>query len=128
MFCPQCVENLPVGVKFCYKCGCRLNDASPTSDVSTAQTAYQQKRGRGGIILTHGILSIVMFGLLTGIPAWVMGHGDLKHIRAGNIAQSEHGLTLGGMVLGIIGTCTSAAGIMYYIFAIRAYINGHGGL
>ena len=65
-----------------------------------------------------------MFGPLTGIPAWVMGHGDLKEIQAGRIPQSEHGLTTGGMVLGIIGTCLGGLIILGIILAIGVAIIG----
>lgn len=63
--------------------------------------------GRGTLILVLGILSVVMLGFVTGIPAWVMGHGDLKKIKAGVIAATEEGLTKAGMILGIIGTAIS---------------------
>ena len=38
---------------------------------------------RGRLILTLGVLSFVIAGVLTGIPAWVMGSGDLKKMDAG---------------------------------------------
>ena len=63
------------------------------------------RTGRGGVILTLGILAIVLLGPITGIPAWVMGHHDLKEINAGLIPQTERGMTSTGMILGIIGTC-----------------------
>ena len=124
MFCPQCGENQQPGAKFCYKCGCRLDAVAPASDVRSPQPAHAQQQGRGAIILILGILSIVMFGPLTGIPAWVMGHGDLKEIQAGRIPQSEHGLTTGGMVLGIIGTCLGGLIILGIILAIGVAIIG----
>lgn len=73
----------------------------PTATVPGAEP------GRGTLILVLGILSVVMLGFVTGIPAWVMGHGDLKKIKAGVIAAAEEGLTKAGMILGIIGTAIS---------------------
>lgn len=59
-----------------------------------------------------------MFGPFTGIPAWIMGHHDLKEIRAGLISQGEYSLTTAGMVLGIIGTCIGALVLLFIIVAI----------
>jgi len=55
------------------------------------------------MILIFGILSIALMGPLLGIPAWIMGHKDLRKIRAGALAASHHNTTQAGMVLGIIG-------------------------
>lgn len=86
--------------------------------------------GRGGMLLTFGIISIVsgvlscvssaiifcfpfnsicgsiffLVGLVMGILAWVMASGDLKKINAGVISQSAAGNTKIGMITGIIGT------------------------
>lgn len=126
MFCPQCGESQQASAKFCHKCGFRFvsSGATPASTVPQSQTAYPPKQGRGGIILTLGILSVVLFGPLTGIPAWIMGHGDVKEIRAGRIPQSEHGLTTAGMVLGIVGTCIGAIVIIGIFLAIAISIVG----
>lgn len=63
--------------------------------------------GRGTLVLVLGILSIVAFGFLTGIPAWVMGAHDLKKIASGVIPPSEKSTTQIGMILGIVGTAIS---------------------
>jgi hypothetical protein len=87
--------------------------------------------GRGGMLLTFGIISIaspvlaavinvvgtmvfaplgfcslimIVVGLVMGIMAWVMSAGDLKKIRAGRIDATAQGQTKGGYITGIIGT------------------------
>lgn len=56
---------------------------------------YQpQTDGKATASLILGILSILCFGLLTGLPAIILGH-----ISRGNIAQSRGRLTGGGMAL-----------------------------
>ena len=40
---------------------------------------------RGTLILVLSILSLVLCGLFTGIPAWIMGKGDLIKIRGGTM-------------------------------------------
>ena len=66
-------------------------------------TVSPTEPGRGATILVLGILSLV-FGLVLGIVAWVMGSKDLGKIRQGIIPQSEKGKTAAGMTLGIVGT------------------------
>jgi type II secretory pathway pseudopilin PulG len=56
---------------------------------------YQpQTDGKATASLVLGILSILCFGLLTGLPAIILGH-----ISRGNIEQSRGRLTGGGMAL-----------------------------
>jgi uncharacterized membrane protein YvlD (DUF360 family) len=62
------------------------------------------EQGRGSTILLLGILSIILAGLLLGIPAWVMGNSDLKKIKSGKMSSNDRAATLAGMVFGIIGT------------------------
>jgi predicted Zn finger-like uncharacterized protein len=89
------------------------------------------KPGRGGMIMTFGIVSVVMplvgflvqliaglvfpplgfcgwvfviVGLALGIMAWVMGSGDLKKIQAGRIDTAAQSGTKTGYITGIIGT------------------------
>ncbi|MBI5386257.1 MAG: DUF4190 domain-containing protein [Verrucomicrobia bacterium] len=61
------------------------------------------KPHRGTLILVLGILSIVVCGFL-GIPAWLMGGGDLKEMDAGLMDPSGRGNTNAGRICGIIGT------------------------
>jgi hypothetical protein len=62
------------------------------------------KPHRGTLILVLGILSLVVCGIFTGIPAWVMGSSDLKEMDAGTMDPSGRGTTQAGKILGIIAT------------------------
>lgn len=74
---------------------------------------------RGVLILVLGILSLVGCGFFTGIPAWIMGKGDLGRIDAGQVDPSGRSLTQVGMILGIIGTVFGLLGcIVYAIFGL----------
>src|SRR6185295_11718960 len=86
--------------------------------------------GRGGMLLTFGIVSIVLslvaviclcvpfgafgmpilpvIGLGLGVPALMMGRGDLARIKAGEISRASQGSTQGGFICGIIGTILNA--------------------
>jgi hypothetical protein len=74
------------------------------SSVSASVSAGTFEAGRGALILVLGLLSLLMLGPFTGIPAWVMGARDLRKIAEGKIAPSERTMTQVGMVLGIVGT------------------------
>jgi hypothetical protein len=59
---------------------------------------------RGRLILTLGVLSFVIAGALTAIPAWVMGSGDLKKMDAGIMDPQGRALTMAGRILGKVCT------------------------
>jgi len=60
------------------------------------------KPHRGVLILILGILSFVLCGILTAIPAWIMGSSDLKEMEAGTMDPAGRGLTQAGKILGMI--------------------------
>jgi predicted Zn finger-like uncharacterized protein len=69
--------------------------------------------GRGVLILVLGIISLSMMvviwplcplGAILGLVAWVMGHNDLKKIKANQLDPDASGLTKAGWICGIIGT------------------------
>lgn len=66
------------------------------------------KPHRGTLILVLGILSLVMCGIFTGIPAWLMGNGDLKEMEAGTMDRSGEQLTKIGKILGMISVGLTA--------------------
>ena len=70
------------------------------------------KPHRGVLILILGILSLVGCGIIAGIPAWIMGSGDLKEIDAGTMDPSGRGLTQAGKILGMIATILFIIGVV----------------
>jgi hypothetical protein len=101
MFCSKCGSEIAEDNKFCPKCG---NNVDPNKNTITKEPPFQyHESGRGTVILILGILGLI-FGPFTGIPAWVMGAGDLKKIKTGIIALSEKTSTKIGMIFGIITT------------------------
>ncbi len=59
-----------------------------------------------------GILSVVMAGLLTGIPAIILGIIDLKK------KQGEKAFNITGIATGAIGTAFSLIAIAFVIFIV----------
>jgi hypothetical protein len=80
-----------------------------TDPVNPTPPQYPPRQGRGGTILGFGIAALLVLGPVLGIPAWVMGHRDLKRIKSGEIPSDDRTPTQIGMVLGIVGTFFSPA-------------------
>jgi len=54
--------------------------------------------------LILGILSCLFLGMLTGIPAWILGHKEVKAIDRGEAPVEGRAMAKVGWVLGIVGT------------------------
>ena len=80
------------------------------------------KPHRGTLILILGILGLIMCGIFTAIPAWIMGKGDLKEMDAGRMDPAGRDLTKIGMILGMIACVLVACVIVFFI--IMAVIGG----
>ena len=57
---------------------------------------------RGTLILVLGILSLVGCTFFTGIPAWIMGKGDLAKMKADQMDSQGEAFTKAGMICGMI--------------------------
>ena len=73
------------------------------------------KPHRGVLILVLGILSLVGCGIFTGIPAWIMGSGDLKEIDAGAMDPAGRGMTQAGKILGMIAVIITILGVVVFV-------------
>lgn len=81
--------------------------------------------GRGGLILTFGIVGLLCCGPL-GIAAWVMGAGDLKKIEQGQISPEAKSMTQVGMILGIVAVALWALAIVVQLFVGIVQLGGRG--
>jgi hypothetical protein len=72
---------------------------------------------RGAMVLTLGILSLVICGLL-GPFAWIMGRNDLEKMDAGRMDPSGEGLTKAGKICGIIGTVLGIIGCIVGVLQV----------
>lgn len=83
---------------------------------------------RALITLILGILSLVCAGFLTGIPAIIIGHIELKAIQRGEAPKEGEGVAKVGFILGIVGTVLTCIAIMGIFFMILLGISlGAGG-
>jgi hypothetical protein len=120
MKCPQCGQDNDRKEEICSYCGKLLRaQAAPAPQRNVSDSPPETRAaGRGNRVLVLGILSIVMLGLLTGIPAWVMGRRDLRKIREGDIDPAQASVTRLGMVLGIIGTVIGSFILLLVLVAL----------
>ena len=65
--------------------------------------------------LILGVLSFVCFSILTAVPAVICGHMALNQIRRGEVAESNRGLAIAGLVLGYINILLVLLSVMAYI-------------
>lgn len=67
---------------------------------------------RGGLVFTLGLVGLVLttacgLGLLSGLPAWILGARDLSRMQAGALDPSGHGITRAGKICGMVATILS---------------------
>lgn len=74
---------------------------------------------RGAMIFVFGLLSFIFGCLFLAIPAWLMGASDLKQIEAGRRDPAGRGMTMAGMILGIVALVVSILAyiILFFMFA-----------
>ena len=89
-----------------------MNDAPPTTH-GNAPGGLEPHRGT--LILVLGILSLVLCSFFTGIPAWIMGKGDLAKIKDGMMDPEGEGSTKAGMICGMICCIINAVLIGLFI-------------
>lgn len=79
-----------------------------------------EKNGLGVLSLVLGILSIVLFGLLSGIPAIILGVKSRAAAQQGRATNGGQGT--GGLVTGIIGSVLST---LLVVLAVIGLAVGH---
>lgn len=80
------------------------------------------KSANGVLILILGVLSLVGFGCVTGIPAWIMGNIALKEIDSGMADPNERGLVQAGRILGMIATILAILAVCIWLAAVFGII------
>ena len=67
---------------------------------------------RGTLILVLGILSLVGCTFLNGIPAWIMGKGDLAKMKEDQMDPEGKVFTKAGMICGMVSCILSIITIL----------------
>lgn len=95
------------------------NEQIPVAKPANEAAPQQQPASTRAIsALVLGILAVLCMGLLTGIPAIIMGSMELKAIRAGLAPKTGEGMAKTGYILGIVGTVFSLLAIAVVIAMI----------
>jgi hypothetical protein len=113
--CPACGRSNHRDDRRCYHCGERLGGRYEDEGRGRSLARREPLRRdaephRGTMILVLGIVALVSMGVcplvgaVLGVMAWVMGHGDLRKIRARQMDPEGEGITQAGWVCGIIAT------------------------
>ena len=74
--------------------------------------------GSATTALVLGILSLVMCGLFTGIPAMIVGRNAKREIAASGGRLGGEGVANAGFITGLIGTLLSVLGLVFFILII----------
>ena len=75
-----------------------------------------EREANGATILVLGILSWVLCGCFTGLPAWLMGNSALDDIDQGLADPSQRGIVTAGRWLGCANVVFSlVAGFFYFL-------------
>jgi hypothetical protein len=85
--------------------------------MATAGAPYMQGYlpGRGAMVLTLGILSLVLCSVL-GPVAWAMGAEDLRRIDEGHMDPNARSMVQAGRICGICGTAVLAFGLLAIVW------------
>lgn len=71
--------------------------------------------GSATLAMVLGILSLVLCGLVTGIPAIIIGRNAVKEIDASNGQLGGRSQAQAGFIMGIVGTAVSGLAIVFVI-------------
>lgn len=99
MICAKCGATNPDDSSNCGQCGAPVEAAAqgPASTLAIAS-------------LVCGILSFILCGCISGIPALIMGKMELNKIDAGTSSRAGRGLAYAGFIMGIINTVLTVLG------------------
>lgn len=70
------------------------------------------------VVLVLGIVSFLGPGILTGIPAWILGKKELAAIDQGSAPSSGRTMATIGMWLGIAATVLMLIGFVLFVLAM----------
>lgn len=74
------------------------------------------------IVLVLGIVSFLGPGILTGIPAWILGRNELAAIDRGSAPAAGRTMAAIGMWLGIAATVLMLIGILFVVLTMTGLV------
>lgn len=143
MFCSKCGATMPDTALACAQCGAPVSSAPPPPAFASAAApaparvapapwqaapparpylGQQETDGKAVGSLILGILAMFPFGLLTGIPAIILGHLSRKSIRESLGRLRGDGMALAGLIMGYISIAAIPAILIIAAIAIPSLI------
>jgi type IV pilus assembly protein PilA len=128
MNCPSCGNENPASSGFCNRCGQPLvpTNAMPAAAAPAPAMAAppmvpqgeQPNESKAVLSMVFGILSVTIFGFLTGIPAVILGHMSRAAIKRSNGRLKGDGMALTGLITGYISIVLIPLVIVLIVAAI----------
>lgn len=87
--------------------GTAFNEKQPTTNHPKKMNEQKPKSGMAIASMVLGILSLICFGLLTGIPAIIMGHLSYNRARKSPEIFGGTGFAIAGFVMGYVSILTT---------------------
>jgi hypothetical protein len=129
MFCHKCGGAVPDSASFCPHCSAPIvavqgiapppppAGALPASAIPAAVSPQfvPQTDDKAVISLVLGILSMVSFSILTGIPAIILGKAARERIRASGGQLAGEGMATAGIVLGWISVGLAVVVVIVFV-------------
>lgn len=104
MYCSNCGAAVAENAPYCSNCGRPaqnlLQNAPPPP--ASGYVGPQQTDGKATGSMVLGILSLVGFSILAGIPAVVLGHISRREIRESRGRLTGDGMALAGLIMGYV--------------------------
>jgi type IV pilus assembly protein PilA len=102
MFCSSCGASVAQNAPYCSNCGRPAQNLSATAPPPPQgqYTGPAETDGKATGSLVLGILSLVGFSILAGIPAVILGHISRKSIRESTGRLRGEGMALAGLIMG----------------------------
>ena len=109
VFCSQCATNITGGAH-----GVKFNPHAHAPAPYSSYGGGYTTPSRSGTILTLGILSLVVCGIM-GPIAWAMGTEELRRIDCGETDPSTRGTVSAGRICGIIASVLLIVSVLMMI-------------
>jgi uncharacterized membrane protein YjgN (DUF898 family) len=143
MFCFKCGTAMPDDAKSCPNCGTPApatsgaitpppapGSVSPGSALPVVAPQYvvAPTEDKAVISMILGILSLVSFSILAGIPAIILGKMSRNNIRASSGRLGGEGMATAGIVMGWVSVALLGLGVLVVLAIIifaAAFANHH---
>lgn len=87
----------------------------PGGSASTGAPSGPETPGSATASLVLGILSLVMCGLFTGVPAMITGRRAMREIDASGGRLGGRGLAQAGFITGLVGTLLTTLALVFVV-------------